>query len=314
MEKEIISIIVPVYNVEQYLNKCIESICCQSYAELEIILVDDGSTDGCGQICDSWGIKDKRIKVVHKNNGGLSEARNVGIELSSGSWIMFIDSDDFIAIENVEILYREAIDNNCEISVCNIVRVYDDGTYEPFYSPTDCVKVLDGDERFKTLRQPSVCNKLFKRTLFEKVRFPVGKFYEDTFVYHLLAYKANKIVLTGNEGYFYFLRKESILGKPKYTDRYFDFIEAVYMRMTYLLENNVEYYGEEACLSLYAAVSDCEKYVIKTPENRDAIIKMYQYYRAAYKHLIKKANIDKKQKLRLIMLRYFPKLHSIIFY
>ena len=184
---------------------------------------------------------------------------------------------------------------------------------EPFYHPADKLTVWAGQQRFETLKQPSACNKLFRAELFKDVRFPKGKFYEDTFVYHVLAYKARQIVLTGHDGYFYLSRRDSILGQPKYTDRYFDFIEAVYARMTYLLDHNVPYYGEEACLSLYAAAANGEKYIQRTEQNDAEFQQMRRRYKAAYQKLMKSPRTGIKQKLRLILLRYFPRIHSRLF-
>ena len=125
MEKNnnLISVIVPVYNVYGYLDKCIQSIQRQSYPNIEIILVDDGSTDGSGVKCDEYAVKDSRIKVIHKTNGGLSDARNAGIEIAAGKWFSFIDSDDYISETCLEELLTAATDNECQVSVCNMVRV-----------------------------------------------------------------------------------------------------------------------------------------------------------------------------------------------
>lgn len=313
MSDSLISVIVPVYNVARYLEKCILSIQRQTHQDLEIILSDDGSTDNSGAICDHFAALDPRIRVIHKVNGGLSDARNAGIEAASGAYYMFVDSDDFIAPDTIEKLYLAATEHDCEIAVCNIVRTYDDGTTEPFYHPVDQLTVWAGQQRFETLKQPSACNKLFRAELFKDVRFPKGKFYEDTFVYHVLAYQARQIVLTGHDGYYYLSRRDSILGQPKYTDRYFDFIEAVYTRMTYLLEHDVPYYGEEACLSLYAAAANGEKYIQKTKQNAAKFQQMRNWYKAAYQYLMKSPQTGIKQKFRLILLRYFPYIHTRLF-
>ena len=313
MTDELISIIVPVYNVECYLEKCIESICGQTFPRLEIILVDDGSTDRSGPICDEWAMKDPWIRVIHKENGGLSAARNAGIEAASGGWYMFVDSDDTITPDTIERMYEAATAHNCEMAVCNMVRIYDDGATEPFYSPVRELTVWEGQQRFETLKQPSACNKLFRADLFWNVRFPKGKYYEDTFVYHILAHRANRIVLTGHDGYYYLSRRESILGQPIYTDRYFDFIEAVYTRMTYLLEHQVDYYAQEACLSLYAAVANAEKYLAKTADNAMKFEQMHGWYRTACEHLMKRPDVGLKQKLRLLLLHCCPAVHSRIY-
>lgn len=313
MEENFISVIVPVYNVEYYLEKCIQSICTQTYSRLEIILVDDGSTDRSGRICDQWAQQDPRIKVIHKENGGLSDARNAGIEAASGNYYMFIDSDDTICPDMAERLYAAATRQNCEIAVCNMVRIYDDGSTEPFYHPVDILTVLDGLQRFETLCQPSVCNKMFLAELFRDIRFPKGKYYEDTFVYHILAHRASRIALTGHDGYFYLSRKESILGQPQYSDRYFDFVEAVYNRMTYLAGHDIPYYAWQAGLSLYAATSNAEKYIQKSEENRAKFLQMHGWYRKAYQLLMRTSRTGIKQKLRLTLLRYFPYIHSNLF-
>lgn len=311
--KELVSVIVPVYNVERYLEKCIESVCGQTFTGLEIILVDDGSTDHSSGICDEWARKDARIRVLHKENGGLSDARNAGIEIATGGWYMFVDSDDTITPDTIERLYGAATAHDCEMAVCNMVRIYDDGATEPFYNPVSKLTVWDGLQRFETLKQPSACNKLFRADLFRDVQFPKGKFYEDTFVYHVLAHRAKKIALTGHDGYYYLSRRESIMGQPKYTDRYFDMAEAVYERMTYLLAHEVPLYAEEACLSLYAVVSNGEKYIQKTEQNAARFRQMRSWYQTAYQQLMKSPQTGIKQKFRLILLRYFPRIHSRIF-
>lgn len=310
---KLVSVIVPIYNVERYLEKCIESICRQKFTGIEIILVDDGSTDHSGEICDEWSRKDSRIRVIHKENGGLSDARNIGIEAASGAWYMFVDSDDTITPDAVQLLYEAAMAYDCEMAVCNIVCIYHDGATEPFYNPVSELTVLDGQQRFETLKQPSACNKLFRADLFRDVRFPKGKFYEDTFVYHILAHRASRIVLTGHNGYYYLSRRESILGQPRYTDRYFDMAEAVYERMTYLLAHQVPYYAEEACLSLYAVVSNGEKFIVRTAANAPKFVQMRRWYRVAYDHLMRHPDTGIKQKLRLVLLRYCPALHSRIY-
>jgi glycosyltransferase involved in cell wall biosynthesis len=310
---ELISVIVPIYNVERYLEKCVDSIIAQTYRDLEIILCNDGSTDGCGAICDRYAGLDSRVRVVHKENGGLSDARNAGIEIARGSWYVFIDSDDFITPDTIERMHTAAVSTDSQIAVCNMIRIYDDGGTEPFYRPAQEQTLLAGETRFETLKQPSACNKLFRADLFEGVRFPKGKFYEDTFVYHILAHRAKNIVLTGHDGYFYLSRRESILGQPRYTDRYFDFIEAVHRRTQYLLEHGVPGYAQEACLSLYAAVSNGEKLVPKTKNNHDKVATMRRWYRLAYDHLMKCPDVGLKQRIRLMLLRYLPWLHSRLY-
>lgn len=310
---DLISIIVPVYNVEKYLKKCVHSLRMQTYPMIEIILVDDGSTDGSSKICDEFSEMDSRIKVIHKENGGLSDARNAGIKQAIGKYYSFIDSDDYIENDMLEELHDLAVTQNCQITISNMRRFYEDGSTEGFYEPVDSIICYEGNFKFETLKQPSVCNKLFVAELFRGIWFPKGKFYEDTFVYHELVYKANKVGLTGKQGYWYLSRKESILGREQYTIRYFDFLEAVYCRMHFLIEHEVEYYGIEACLSYYSAYSNAVKY-IKCDENMsDHFVEAKRWYLYAYNELINSKDISIKQKIRLILLKYIPEVHSHIF-
>ena len=178
MNRDLISIIVPIYNVEKYLTECVDSIIKQTYKNLEIILVDDGSTDHSKDICDQYVKIDTRIRVIHKVNGGLSSARNAGIDIANGNYYMFIDSDDYIKEDMVELLYSVMIENQCDMTICNIIRFYDNGDVKPLYRVEKDGLCLDNLDKFETLVQPSVCNKLFNKNLFCFIRFPEGKFYE----------------------------------------------------------------------------------------------------------------------------------------
>lgn len=313
METDLISVIIPVYNVQKYLDKCVKSIVNQTYKNLEIILVDDGSTDSSGQLCDTWATIDSRIVVIHKPNGGLSDARNVGIEISHGKFYSFVDSDDFLENSSIEVMYTTMIENNCQIAVCNMLRVYKNGDINIFYKPSDEIKILKGQERFETLKQPSVCNKLFLSSLFNDVKFPKGKYYEDTFVYHVLAYNSEKIALTGYDGYYYFYRDNSILGQFNFTDRYFDMAEAIYNRMIFLMEHNINLYAEESCLSLYVIAANCEKYITKTKNNEKNFLQLHIWFDKAFHYLINCPTINLKQKIRLLILRYLPFIHNKLY-
>ena len=313
-EQPLISVIVPVYNVEKYLKKCVDSITSQTYKNLEIFLVDDGSTDSSGQICNEFEKNDARIKVIHKKNGGLSDARNAGLDRAKGRDYAFIDSDDYIQDNTIEIMLNAIKKNKSEIAVCNMIRFLEEGETVQFYCPTDHEVLYQGNQRYKTLNQPSVCNKLFEAKLFEGIRFPKGKYYEDTFVYHEVLYRANNIVLTGTDSYWYLSREDSIVGQPQYTERYFDFIEAVYKRADFLLKHDVQPYAKEACLSLYAAIANAESNIEENTKTIEKFSIARKQYTLAYNELMKTKNqIGIKQKLRLMLLKYFPKLHVKIY-
>lgn len=309
----LVSVIVPIYNVENYLKRCVDSILAQTYKNLEIILVDDGSTDHSGLICDGYVGRDARIKVIHKKNGGLSDARNCGLDQATGAYYCFIDSDDYIMQNTIQNMYENMNNNNSEIAVCNMIRFFDNGEKQVFYKPVDKIQMLYGEERFQTLRQPSVCNKLFKAELFHNLRFPKGKFYEDTYIYHVLADRSKCIVLTGFDGYWYYARQDSILGQPIYTERYFDFIEAVWLRTKYLSEKKIEVYAQEAALSLYAAYANAVKNIVKTEKNEKFFMKAKEQFLYSYELLMNSSYINVKQRIRLLMLKYLPKIHTMVY-
>lgn len=312
MYDDLISVIIPVYNVEKFLDQCIKSVLKQTYKKLEIILVDDGSTDRSGKMCDEYKRVDDRIKVIHKENGGLSDARNAGLRIANGKYYSFIDSDDYIIPEMLQTMFDSLKRNQSEIAVCNMRRFFEDGNSVKFYHPVEKEQVLAGEERFQTLNQPSVCNKLFYSELFNNIKFLKGKYYEDTYIYHELLYQAKKVVLTGMEGYWYRARSDSIIGKKQYTNQYFDFIDAVYCRARFLESKNVQPYCTEACLSLYAAYANAEKNIEKLEDTKIYFQQSKKEFIWAYRKIMKQ-NIGMKQKIRLILLRYFPRIHSKVY-
>ena len=227
----IVSVIIPVYNVEQYLKRCIDSVIDQTYRNLEIILVDDGSNDGSGEICDNSAQNDSRIKVIHKSNGGLSDARNAGIDRSTGIYIMFVDSDDWINRECVELLIRALQHGKAQISACAYQKTdrfredsvvdRDIKTYEEMWTIDDAYIHLFLNKEIDN----SAWAKLYNRSLFENIRFPVGKLYEDQFVTYKLFHIAQRIIYVRQVLYYYFDRPGSIQNEP-FTIRKMDELEA----------------------------------------------------------------------------------------
>lgn len=213
----IISIIVPVYNVEKYLKRCIDSILNQTFKEFELILVNDGSTDNCGKICDMYKGKDKRVKVIHKKNAGLSSARNVGLDLAKGKYIAFVDSDDYINKNMYEILYSNLIKTDADISICNFQDVNDNSiininqsidNYE--YLIFNNIQALNKLYLGNNVNIVVAWNKLYKKDLFEDLRYDEGRIHEDEFIIHKLLYKSKKILYTNAELYYYLKRQGSI--------------------------------------------------------------------------------------------------------
>ncbi|GAA2925355.1 glycosyltransferase family 2 protein [Enterococcus raffinosus] len=210
-----ISIIVPVYNVEKYIRKCIDSILNQTFRDFELILVDDGSPDNSGAICDQYAKKDSRIRVIHKENGGLSSARNAGIEVAQGKYLGFVDSDDYIAEDMYELLHNNIIKEGADLSICGIYDVYKQKT--PKVLP-EFRKVCTKDEMIKMILEAKLVsvhavNKLYKRDLFKMIRYPVGIITEDAAIIFQVLDQCKKIIVDTNQKYFYFHRDESISSK-----------------------------------------------------------------------------------------------------
>ena len=217
-KNSVITIIVPVYNVEKYLRKCIDSILCQTYENLQIILVDDGSTDDSGAICDEYGVKDNRIEVIHKANGGLSSARNAGLNIAIGEYVAFVDSDDYIANDMVETACNAITCQNADICIFNIKWIYENGDVYDKVSPSPISdELITKDQAFNKLCSSTyfyyvtVVNKLYKRAVFNNLRFPVGKLHEDEFTVHYIFNACEKIVSVKKELYFYVQRENSIM-------------------------------------------------------------------------------------------------------
>lgn len=235
-----VSIIVPVYKVEPYLDKCISSIVNQTYTNLEIILVDDGSPDRCPQMCDAWAEKDARIRVIHKENGGLSDARNAGMAVATGEYIAFVDSDDWIAPDLYTHLYRRLTEDHSDISACGVQMVWEDGT-PPRILTRMGNHVLSKEEAMQAiieeswLKQP-VWYKLYKTNLIKDILFPVGKYHEDVFWSYQAVDKANKVSVSDYIGYYYLQRNDSIMGE-EYSLRRLDAVEAKVQRHAYIKEN-----------------------------------------------------------------------------
>lgn len=244
MENELVSIIVPVYNVEKYLSKCINSIISQTYKNIEIILVNDGSTDESLNICQKYKRKDKRIVIVNKDNGGLSDARNFGIDKSIGKYITFVDSDDWLDEDTIEVALDYLKKNNADISVYGMSIDNDER----------CIKekkpkkkyILDSEKALIYLNSfkgidCSACNKLYKKVLFKDVRFPVGKLCEDMYTIYKLIDKA-KVVTIPKAKYHYYQRQNSITRNKKIN---MDYVFAAEEQEKYISANrpNIKYAG-----------------------------------------------------------------------
>ncbi len=240
-EKKLVSIIVPIYNVDKYLERCLESIIMQTYKNVEIILVNDGSTDKSDSICKEFLRKDNRIKYIKQKNQGLSCARNRGIKESNGDYYIFIDSDDYVNINFVEELYNTLIKTGSDVAVCKYRKVYD-GECNILKKAKGAVKVYEGDKKFYNLYNNNstittvAWNKIYKKEIFSEIKYPCNKIHEDEFVVYDILKISKKVAYNTCQYYYYLQRKDGITGK--YDKKRAIILEALYCRLEDLKKDN----------------------------------------------------------------------------
>ena len=251
-----VSIIVPVYQVEKYIRQCVDSILAQTFTDFELILVDDGSKDQSGQICDEYAGLDERVKVIHKVNGGLSDARNKGMDWASGNYFMFVDSDDYIAPTMIECLYESIVNENADIAVCNYLYYFENDRSKNFATNIKS-EVLSGAEIFykrKNERNYGIWtvawNKLYKSEVFGNIRFRFGKYHEDEFWANDIYQMDIKVVTIPECLYYYRQRDNSIMGKKSFA-RNIDILDALQERL-YIYLKSPEYSGQAYRVLVYS--------------------------------------------------------------
>ena len=311
MFNDLITIVIPIYNIVNYIDECLNSIICQSYHNLEIILVDDGSDDGSGAKCDDWKSKDDRIIVIHTFHGGPSAARNAALSIAKGKYITFIDGDDRIHSSFVHSLYSELVRNDAQISFCEVQ--YDFGDQE--YSLTDncdySVECLSEDliwERFlegdRVCDLNIICNKLFDLSLFDSVSFPVGRKHEDDSTTYKLLYHSSLIVSVHKKMYFYRQREGSIVHKKMNIRRCVDIIDAQNERINFFKKFIYKYYNRIVFFELARSI-----YVMKDAPYMERKLIKYSW-KKKYKNIHKELCLY--DKFRFLVLLYFP--YIFIFY
>ena len=269
-----VSIIIPVYNVEKYISKCVDSVINQTFTNLEILLIDDGSPDNCPSICEAYARKDKRITVIHKKNGGLSDARNYGLDKATGEFILFVDSDDYIRKDMCEIMINDALINNADIVMCNYYWVDSQGNDlninnqidNIIYTPEQYLHAYINTQEAGFI---IACNKLYKREIFNDLRYPVGKINEDYFLIHKVVYRS-KIISSINEKLYFYVQTENSIMRSHFTVKRMDMAEALYdqirfaetvgnnelkqfaiERLSYELVKYKNYLNDKECLNRY---------------------------------------------------------------
>lgn len=239
-----ISVVVPVYKVEKYLERCIKSILLQSYSDFELVLVDDGSPDMCPKICDDISKQDDRVTVIHRENGGLSAARNSGIdwaiENSNSKWITFIDSDDWVHPQYLESLLLCAKKTNSDVVMCefSVTDTYDN-EYIQVTENNFSVEATEDAFRNEVLDPNSSCGRLFKKELFSDVRFPVGKLHEDRFTTYKILFQFEKVGVVGVPMYYYFINNDGII-HSSWSPRRLDNLEATENQLSFFKERGMD--------------------------------------------------------------------------
>ncbi len=240
-----ITVIVPVYKVEKYLSRCVDSILNQTYTDFRLILVDDGSPDNCGKLCDEYAEKDSRIIVIHKENGGLSDARNAGLdwfyENSDSEYIVFADSDDWLHPQHLEILMRPIEEKSVKVSVCGYVRTDSIGD-TPEDDFTDCSYKLTSPENMLVnhfWNYNYAWGKIYHKILFKDIRFPVGKNFEDTFTTYKVLYKCDEIAFTDTPLYCYF-KNEAGISRSPWNESELVIFDAMREQLAFYKENGYE--------------------------------------------------------------------------
>lgn len=223
-----ISVIVPVYKVEKYLDQCVQSVLDQTFTDFEVWLVDDGSPDACPAMCDAWAARDGRIKVIHKKNGGLSDARNAALDVCTGKYITFVDSDDYLALDMLQTLYADALHTDADLVISQMQVIDEAGAAIPYPEPgyhLEQARFLSEEAFWDTFESAQgidmvqVHHRLYKRDLFAEMRFPKGLIHEDNYVMTDTVRQCQIIRYLNYTGYYYRLRKNSITGSIRPIDQ-----------------------------------------------------------------------------------------------
>ncbi len=309
-----VSVIVPVYNVKAYLNRCVQSILNQTEQNIQIILVDDGSTDGSSSLCDDLAKADNRIRVIHKENGGLSSARNCGLQNANGEFVCFIDSDDVISPYFVEHLLFLVIKYDCDISVGRYVCFNET---EPDFDTKDIdIEIVEGKKAINQLFGDSyvnatiACNKLYKRSLFDDLKYPEGLINEDEALAYRLYYKANKVAFSSNIIYGYYMRANSIT-KSRFSKKNFDFLQIAWDRCIFFENNNEERYYhlflKIYCWTLLDFAQKTKKVLCDSKKSKELI----KEFKAKSRTLIASPYISKGKRIVIKVFQVFPSLYYL---
>lgn len=317
MADPLISVIVPVYKVEPYLRRCVDSILAQTLSDIEIILVDDGSPDGCPAICDSYALLDSRVKAIHKENGGLGSARNAGLDIASGRFIGFVDSDDYVSPGMFDTLYNALIKENADVCICSMEKVNEDcapaGKRSYFgYAVITGTAALDllytNDYIYFTV----ACNKLFRRELFGTLRFPEGKLYEDGYAAFRYYFESRTVVCLPDCLYFYLTRADSIT-TSEISVKNLDGIDADLDSLEFLIEKGCPELVKKAQTKyVLSIINNLRRFDLGRKEVRDRFRLIKKDFQKQQRGIMKNAVLSKKEKVLMAVFGVSPRLCKCI--
>lgn len=307
----VISVIIPVYKVEKWLDRCLQTVVSQTYRELEILLVDDGSPDACGAMCDGWAQKDGRIRVIHKENGGLSSARNAGLEAATGEYVMFVDSDDLLHPELCARLHRALTGSKAGVAVCDCAHIFGDSA--PEYALSEERGVMAATQAicamwYQTSFLPSAWAKLYRRDIFRQLRFTEGQLYEDIDVMHLLLAEGSSVVYEPSRLYGYVHREGSITTRS-FGPRDLDILKVARK----LLEYAAAHPELESAARCYACVAALRVALNAPRELTEGHAQAQELLKAYAKQVRKDPNARKKTRIGLWLYAYCRPLMGLIY-
>lgn len=313
-----VAVIVPVYNVENHIEACIESILNQSFDDFKLILINDGSTDLSGEICEEYKKSYERIELIHQENMGLSVARNTGLENSTERYVTFVDSDDYIHEDMLKILLDNLIENSADISVADFEKVYK-GLRHKYEEKKNVIRVLSNYQAVEKIVEKNdtnmiiACGKIYRRSLFQGIRYPRGKYHEDEFVTYKLLYKAESIVTTTAKLYYYTQRDESITG-DKYSLKRLEKLEGLREAVDFFRDKG-EYDLELEAKYRYLFNIQIAYYRIKfeLKSEKQVLKSLKRDYNNSYKSIKKNMNeFSLKKRLILRFFFYFSNIYCYI--
>lgn len=310
---DLISIMIPAYNVDRYIDKCLETLCGQTYSNIEIVIVDDGSTDTTGKKCDEWAGRDDRIRVIHQENRGVSGARNACVRNATGEYVAFVDPDDMVATDYVETLYRCILDNDVPMAQGRSENFFSEEDIKNFRSTDDC-RVLTGKEMCHILMTEYhkgwgiLMTKMCKRSIYDDIVFPQGRIHEDDYCIYRLYWNAGKVALTDRIVYYYRSKREGSITHVKYSLHRLDSLDALTKRCEFFRQQEQQSLYEDACLSLCRArVSALQSMEKAEVENKEKVIsEVRRDLKEDLRRLRSLKTISLKKKASVYMELYMP--------